>query len=166
MRRPAVPAPICENLEYFGGGPNRGEPDPRAVWDESEALAGLDNVLDIIVDEIAPDGTQFADERESLLWGFCVAVTAAAANGCRTLPASRFLNGCLVRSPPAPRFVTVGVGETTWNALGDAARSSRSLAATAPNRRNGAGLGLIGVLPTFGLSHCPRQARLSHPTHL
>ena len=63
-------AVICENLERFGGGPPKGEPDPRAVWDETEALAGLDNVLDILVDEVAPDGTQFADERESLLWGF------------------------------------------------------------------------------------------------
>ena len=63
-------AVICENLEYFGGGPNRGEPDPRAVWDENEALQGLNDVLDLIVEEIAPDGTQFADERENLLWGF------------------------------------------------------------------------------------------------
>ena len=63
-------AVICENLEYFGGRPNRGEPDPRAVWDESEALAGLDTILDAFADEVAPDGTQLADERESLLWGF------------------------------------------------------------------------------------------------
>ena len=63
-------AVICENLEYFGGRPNRGEPDPRAVWDEAEALAGLDTILDAFVEEVAPDGTQLADERESLLWGF------------------------------------------------------------------------------------------------
>ena len=63
-------AVICENLEYFGGGPNRGEPDPRAVWDESEALAGMETILDAFVEEIAPEGTQLADERESLLWGF------------------------------------------------------------------------------------------------
>ena len=63
-------AVICENLEYFGGGPNRGEPDPRAVWDETEALTGLETILDAFVKEIAPDGTQLADERESLLWGF------------------------------------------------------------------------------------------------
>ena len=63
-------AVICENLEYFGGGPNRGEPDPRAVWDETEALAGLETILDAFVEEVAPDGTQLADERESLLWGF------------------------------------------------------------------------------------------------
>ena len=63
-------AVICENLERFGGAPARGEPDPRAIWDESEALAGLETVLDAFVEEIAPDGTQLADERESLLWGF------------------------------------------------------------------------------------------------
>ena len=63
-------AVICENLQRFGGTPQKGEPDPRAVWDRDEALAGLDTILDTFVDEIAPDGTQFADERESLLWGF------------------------------------------------------------------------------------------------
>ena len=63
-------AVICENLERFGGGPARGEPDTRAIWDHDEALAGLETILDTIVDDIAPDGTQFADERESLLWGF------------------------------------------------------------------------------------------------
>ena len=63
-------AVICENLQRFGGSPQKGEPDPRAVWDRDEALAGLDTILDTFVDEIAPDGTQLADERESLLWGF------------------------------------------------------------------------------------------------
>ncbi|WP_428098027.1 DUF2493 domain-containing protein [Candidatus Rariloculus sp.] len=63
-------AVICETLQRFGGSPQNGEPDPRAVWDRDEALAGLDTILDAFVDEIAPDGTQFADERESLLWGF------------------------------------------------------------------------------------------------
>ena len=63
-------AVICENLQRFGGTPQKGEPDPRAVWDRDEALAGLDTILDTFVDEIAPDGTQLADERESLLWGF------------------------------------------------------------------------------------------------
>ncbi len=63
-------AVVCENLETFGGGPARGEPDTRAVWDKTEALEALDRILDGIVEEIAPDGTQFADEREALLWGF------------------------------------------------------------------------------------------------
>ena len=63
-------AVICENLQQFGGAPAKGDPDPRAIWDRDEALAGLDTILDNFVDEIAPDGTQLADERESLLWGF------------------------------------------------------------------------------------------------
>ena len=63
-------AVICENLERFGGAPGRGEPDPRAIWDETEALIGLGTILDIFIEEVAPDGTQLADERESLLWGF------------------------------------------------------------------------------------------------
>ena len=50
-------AVICDNLERFGGTPARGEPDPRAIWDESKALAGLDTVLDAFVEKIAPDGT-------------------------------------------------------------------------------------------------------------
>ena len=60
---------ICEHREYFGGRPNPGEPDPRAVRDESETLAGLDTFLDAFMDEAAPDGSQFFDERESLLCG-------------------------------------------------------------------------------------------------
>ena len=63
-------AVICENLQRFGGAPAKGDPDSRAIWDRDEALAGLDTILDNFVDEIAPDGTQLADERESLLWGF------------------------------------------------------------------------------------------------
>ena len=63
-------AVICENLQRFGGAPAKGEPDPRAVWDRDEALAGLETILDTFVDDIAPDGTQLADEREALLWGF------------------------------------------------------------------------------------------------
>ena len=63
-------AVICENLEQFGGAPAKGEPDPRAIWDHDEALLGLDKVVNLFVDEIVPDGTQLADERESLLWGF------------------------------------------------------------------------------------------------
>ena len=44
------------NLEQFGGAPAKGEPDPRAIWDRNEALAGLEVILDTFVDEIAPDG--------------------------------------------------------------------------------------------------------------
>lgn len=71
VQRYRLPAAvICENFEYFGGRPNPGEPDPRAVRDESETLAGVDTFLDAFVDEVAPDGTQLANESESLLWDF------------------------------------------------------------------------------------------------
>ena len=63
-------AVICENLQRFGGAPAKGEPDPRAVWDRSEAFDGLEKIVDTLVQEVLPDGTQLADERESLLWGF------------------------------------------------------------------------------------------------
>ena len=67
-------AVICENLQQFGGAPARGDPDTRAIWDHDEALLGLDKVVNLFVDEIAPDGTQLADERESLLWPFCLII--------------------------------------------------------------------------------------------
>ena len=35
-----------------------------------EALAGIEQAVRILAQSVAPDGTQLADERESLLWGF------------------------------------------------------------------------------------------------
>ena len=78
-------AVICENLQRFGGTPQKGEPDPRAVWDRDEALAGLETILDTFADEIAPDGTQLADERESLLWGFVNTLHMQARRQAQTL---------------------------------------------------------------------------------
>ena len=68
IRHPAPRVPAM--FVSAQGAPAKGHPDSRAVWDQNEALGGLEMILDTIVDEIAPDGTQFADERESLLWGF------------------------------------------------------------------------------------------------
>ncbi len=42
----------------------------REVWNRDDALAALGEACRIIAAGIAPDGTQLADERESLLWGF------------------------------------------------------------------------------------------------
>ena len=61
---------VCENLQRFGGRPEKGDPDTRAIWDREEALQGLDYIMATFVDDVAPDGVQLADERESLLWGF------------------------------------------------------------------------------------------------
>ena len=63
-------AAVCENLQLFGGAPELGETDTRVIWDEDEALAGIEQAVHILEQAVAPDGTQLADERESLLWGF------------------------------------------------------------------------------------------------
>ena len=63
-------ATVCDNLELHGGTASRDEPDTRETWDEDEALAGVAEAADILVQAIAPDGTQLADERENLLWSF------------------------------------------------------------------------------------------------
>ncbi len=61
---------ITENLALFGGAPDRGEPDYREVWDEDHSLAALDEAMRIVVQGVTVDGTQMADEREQLMWGF------------------------------------------------------------------------------------------------
>ena len=61
-------AAICENAALFGASPERGELDSREVWDEDDATGALSEAIRIIVDGIAVDGTQMADEREPLLW--------------------------------------------------------------------------------------------------
>ena len=63
-------ATVCEYAALYGATPERGEFDSRDVWDRDDALAALDEAFRIIAQGIAPDGTQLADERESLLWGF------------------------------------------------------------------------------------------------
>ena len=66
----SVTATICENAQLFGATPERGEFDPRDVWDADDALAAVGEAFRIIAEGVAPDGFQLADERESLLWGF------------------------------------------------------------------------------------------------
>ena len=69
--RPGAPTlTITENLALFGGAPERGEPDYREVWDEDHSLAALDEAMRIVVRGLTVDGTQMADEREQLMWGF------------------------------------------------------------------------------------------------
>ena len=54
-------ATACEQAALYGATPERDEFDSREVWDEDEAL---------IARGVAIDGTQLADEREPVLWGF------------------------------------------------------------------------------------------------
>ena len=66
----SVTATICENAQLFGAAPERGEFDPRDVWDEADAIDAVSEAFRILAEGVGPDGTQLADERESLLWGF------------------------------------------------------------------------------------------------
>ena len=62
-------AMVCEQAALFGATPGPDEFDNRPVWDEAEATAAVLKAFGACA-EAAPDGTQLADERASLLWGF------------------------------------------------------------------------------------------------
>ena len=63
-------AAACEHAALYGAAPERGEFDSRDVWDRDEALEALSEAIRVIARGVATDGTQLADEREPLLWGF------------------------------------------------------------------------------------------------
>ena len=63
-------AMVCENAKLFGATPERGEFDPREVWDADDATDAVTEAFRILAEGVAPDGFQLADEREQLLWGF------------------------------------------------------------------------------------------------
>ena len=60
----------CEHAQTFGLTPEPDEFDSRDVWDQDDAIDAVHAAFEILADGIGPDGTQLADERESLLWGF------------------------------------------------------------------------------------------------
>ena len=66
----------CDQAALFGATPGPDEFDNREIWNEDEALAGIEEAIHILAGTVAPDGTQLADERESLLWGFVNALHA------------------------------------------------------------------------------------------
>ena len=66
----SVTATVCDNAALFGATPERDEFDTREVWDADDALAAVAESFRILSQGVGPDGTQLADERESLLWGF------------------------------------------------------------------------------------------------
>ena len=63
-------AAVCELARLHGATPGPDEPDNRPVWGEDEAIAGIEQAFHTLIETVAPDGTQLADERECLLWGF------------------------------------------------------------------------------------------------
>ena len=62
-------AMVCEQAALFGARPGPDEFDNRPVWDEGEATDAVIKAFGALT-EAAPDGTQLADERRNLLWGF------------------------------------------------------------------------------------------------
>ena len=66
----SVTATVCKNAQLYGATPERDEFDPREVWDADDAMGAVSEAFRIIAEGVGPDGTQLADERESLLWGF------------------------------------------------------------------------------------------------
>ncbi len=63
-------ATVCENAQLFGATPEPDEFDSRDVWDHDDAIDAVRAAFQILAEGVGPDGTQLADERESLLWGF------------------------------------------------------------------------------------------------
>ena len=85
LRHYASPtAAIGEHAALYGATPGPDEPDNRPVWDEIEAVAGIEQTIHTLIESVAPDGTQLADERESLLWGFVNMLHAQAGRIDRT----------------------------------------------------------------------------------
>ena len=71
-------AVICDNAALYGATPERGEFDPREIWNRDEAVTAVSEAFRILTADAAPDGFQLADEREHLLWGL---VNAFPGNG-------------------------------------------------------------------------------------
>ena len=66
----SMTATVCDNAALFGPAPERDEFDTREVWDADDAIDAVSEAFRILAEGVGPDGTQLADERESLLWGF------------------------------------------------------------------------------------------------
>ena len=86
-------ATVCESMALFGASPERGEIDSREVWDEDDAIDALGEAIRVIVDGVTVEGTQMADEREALLWGF-VNCAALARSPASTAPSTASCRRC------------------------------------------------------------------------
>ena len=78
-------AAVCESMALHGASPERGELDSRDVWDEDDAIEALSEAIRVMVEGITVEGTQMADERESLLWGFVNCLHSQIARLDRTI---------------------------------------------------------------------------------
>ena len=99
----SIMAAFCENAQLFGATPGPDEFDSRDVWDEEDAIYSVRAAFEILADSIGPDGTQLADERESVLWGFVNMLDAFAyhrAQKCARMDGSTINKGL---KPLVPR---------------------------------------------------------------
>ena len=69
-------AVICDNAALYGATPERGEFDPREIWNRDESVTTVSEAFRLLADGVGPDGFQLADEREHLLWGIVNAFDA------------------------------------------------------------------------------------------
>ena len=88
-------ATVCESMALYGAAPEHGELDSRVVWDEDDAIDALNEAIRVIVDGITVDGTQMADEREALMWGFNQHA-ALAGHPPRTAPSTASRPRCAI----------------------------------------------------------------------
>ena len=72
-------------MALYGAAPERGELDSREVWDRDDAIDALGEAIRVIADGITVEGTQLADEREPLLWGFVNCLHSQVARLDRTV---------------------------------------------------------------------------------
>ena len=66
----SMTATVCDNAALFAAAPERDEFDTRDIWDADDAIDAVSEAFRILAEGVGPDGTQLADEREGLLWGF------------------------------------------------------------------------------------------------
>ena len=66
----SVTAMICEQAKLHGATPERGEFDPREIWERDTAIGAVTEAFSVLADSIDMTGFQIADESGSLLWAF------------------------------------------------------------------------------------------------
>ncbi len=66
----SITAMICEQAKLHGATPERGEFDPREIWERDTAISAVAEAFSVLADSIGMTGFQIADETGSLLWGF------------------------------------------------------------------------------------------------
>ena len=66
----SITAMICEQAKLHGATPERGEFDPREIWERDTAVSAVTEAFSVLADSIGMTGFQIADEANPLLWSF------------------------------------------------------------------------------------------------